>query len=125
MKVAIPSMDDRGLLAAVCSHFGHAPFFTVIDDQTGAATAIASPGHQGNQTPAQAIAGTGAQIVLCGGIGGRAIQVLAAAGIQVFMGAQGTVEQALAAHQQGQLPAASEDMACAAHPADKECGSAH
>jgi predicted Fe-Mo cluster-binding NifX family protein len=119
MKIVIPSMDDRGLQAVVSSHFGQAPFFTVIDDQSREVTSVASPGHQGDKTPAQAIAETGAQVVLCGGMGGRAIQILAAAGVAVFMGAQGTVQQALDAHQRGELPAASEEMACRSHPPEK------
>lgn len=112
MKIAIPSMDDGGMDAAVCGHFGQAPFFTIVDADTGAVTTVASPGHQNGKTPAQAIAGIGAQVVLGGGMGGRAIQMLEDQGIAVYLEAEGTVREVLEAHRQGRLPAASEAAEC-------------
>ena len=113
MKILIPSMDDSGMESMVSEHFGHAPFFTVVDAGTGAVTAVASPGHQGGRTPAQAIAETGAEVVLGGGMGGRAVQILDSQGIAVFLEAKGTVREALESHRQGKLPAASEAAGCA------------
>lgn len=118
MKVAIPAMTAAGLEAPVSSHFGQAPFFTVVDQETGIAEAVPSPGHQGDRTPAQAIAEVGVQLVVCGGMGGRAVQILTAAGIQVYIGASGTVAEALAAFQRGELEPASEASSCQHHPAE-------
>lgn len=112
MKIAIPSMDDSGMEAAVCGHFGQAPFFTIVDADTDTATAVASPGHAGGKTPAQAIAETGAEVVIGGGMGGRAVQILDSQGIAVYLEAEGTVREALEAHRQGKLPGASEAAEC-------------
>jgi predicted Fe-Mo cluster-binding NifX family protein len=118
MRIAIPTMTADGLDAPVSPHFGHAPYLTMVDRETGRATAMPSPGHEGNRTPAQAIAESGVQAVLCGGIGGRAVQILNAAGIQVYVGAAGTVAEALAAHGRGEIQPATEESSCHAHGAE-------
>ena len=120
MKIAIPSMDDSGLSAAISEHFGQTPFFTIVDTEADQVTAIANPGHQGDRTPVDAIADEKAQVVLCSGMGGRAVQFFATAGIEVFMGAEGTVQETMDTHRQGKLPAASEAAACPGHHSDKE-----
>jgi predicted Fe-Mo cluster-binding NifX family protein len=117
MKIAIPSMDNSGLQAAVAGHFGQASFFTIVDTETGnVAVQVNNGQHQGGtQTPAEVIADTGAQVVLCRGLGRRAVHFFAEAGIEVFMGAEGTVQEAVDAHRQGKLPAATEAAACPGH----------
>ena len=120
MKIAIPSMDDCGLQAAVAGHFGQASFFTLVDPDTGEVSAQANSGHHqdGQQTPAELLAEAGANVVLCNGLGRRAVSFFAEAGIDVFMGAEGTVQEAIEAHRQGQLQAATEAAACPGHHRD-------
>jgi predicted Fe-Mo cluster-binding NifX family protein len=122
MKIAIPSMDDRGLQARVADHFGQASFFTIVDTDTDEVTVQANSGHHqgGQQTPASAIAEKGARVVLCSGLGQRAVRFFSEAGIEVFMGAEGTVQETMDTHRQGKLPAASEAAACPGHHSDKE-----
>jgi len=115
MKIAIPSMDDSGLDAAISQHFGQTPFFTIVDTESDQVMAIENPGHQGDRTPVDAIADEEAHVVLCSGMGGRAVQFFAKSGIEVFMGAEGTVQKTLDAYNEGALPAASEDTACQEH----------
>lgn len=115
MKIAIPSMDDRGLQSEISYHFGQTPYFTLVDLDGDQVVAAANPGHAGGRTPAQFVAEAGAEVVICDGMGQRAIQMLAEQGIQVFMGAKGTVGETLAAYKCGELPPASEDAACAEH----------
>ena len=120
MRIAIPSMDDTGLGAAVASHFGQASFFTVVDADTDEVTVQPNTGHHqgGQQTPATAIADAGVGTVLCGGLGRRAVRFFAEAGIEVFMDAQGTVQDAVDAHRRGELPVANEAAACPGHDSD-------
>ncbi len=40
MKLAIPSETAEGLQAMRSGHFGHAPYFTVVDIQDGEVTAV-------------------------------------------------------------------------------------
>ena len=117
MKIAIPSMDDTGLEAPVAEHFGQASCFTIVDPDTGEVTVHPNTGHHqgGQQTPATAIADAGATTVLCGGLGRRAVSFFAEAGIDVFMGAEGTVQETIEAHRNGKLSAATEAAACPGH----------
>jgi predicted Fe-Mo cluster-binding NifX family protein len=120
MKIAIPSTDDSGLQATVAGHFGQAAFFTIVDTDTGDVAVQSNSGHHqgGKQTPAGIIAEAGAQAVLCSGLGRRAVHFFAETGIEVFMGAEGTVQEAIEAHRQGKLPPATEAAACPGHHRD-------
>jgi len=122
MKIALPTMNEDGLEAVISGHFGQAPFFTFVDSDTGDVTCKPAKGQHhgapGQTTPAQIIAAEGANAVICGGLGSRAVDVFGSAGIEVFTGAQGTVQQALDAHRAGQLQAASADGAC---PDGEDC----
>lgn len=116
MKIALPTLSEAGLDAALCSHFGQAAFFTTIDSDTGEVTCEPNHGEhhggQGQRTPAQVIAALGTDAVICGGLGSRAVQLFSSAGIQVFSGANGTVQEALEAHRTGQLQEATAAGAC-------------
>lgn len=118
MKVTIPTMDDSGLTSTVCEHFGQASFFVTVDTETNLAEAAPNNGQhhgQGGRTPAEIIVDAGADVVVCGGLGRRAVKLFQDAGVQVFMGAGGTVQEALSALKEERLVAATEDGACPGH----------
>jgi predicted Fe-Mo cluster-binding NifX family protein len=115
MRLCLPTVDDRGLAAALSDHFGSAPCFTVIDSETGAMEVI--PNHHaahapGRCDPARAIAAHGVQAVVCPGLGRRALASLDAAGIPVFVSSAGTVGVAAAAFRAGRLPRLQREAAC-------------
>ncbi|MFH1568705.1 MAG: NifB/NifX family molybdenum-iron cluster-binding protein [Gemmatimonadota bacterium] len=114
MKICLPTLEDTGLEAALCGHFGQAPFFTLVDADTGRAVSQPNRGthHGGGATPARIIAEAGAEVVLCGGLGQKAVHLLTESGIEIFTGAEGTVRQALEAWRAGRLTAANGDGAC-------------
>jgi predicted Fe-Mo cluster-binding NifX family protein len=112
MRIAIPSMDDTGMASPVAEHFGHAPFFTVVETDTGEVTAHPSPGHTGGKTPAQHLGALNVQMVLGGGMGGRAIELLSEQGMEVYLQASGTVADALKAREQGTLPQGADSEGC-------------
>ena len=122
MKIAIPTIDDRGLAAVLSEHFGQSSFFTVVDSETGEVRSERNTGqhHGGGSTPAEIIVDAGAGLVLCAGLGRRAVARFREAGIQVFMGAQGTVQDALNAHREGKLEPATEEAACHGRPHHEE-----
>lgn len=120
MKICIPTLDNNGLESAVSSHFGQALFFTIIDDETNKVRTIentAKGGHQGanGPTPGQLIVDQGVDVVLCGGLGVRAVHMFEQAGIHVFNQASGTVAEALNAYKTGKLPEATDATACQKH----------
>ena len=100
MKIAVTAENNNGLESIVAQHFGHAPFFILADVENGEVTTtqgVVNPfinGHAPGQVPGF-IKEQNANVMLSGGMGGRAIQFFEQAGIQAATGATGTVRQAL------------------------------
>ena len=122
MRVAIPTADDRGFDSTVFEHFGKAPYFTVVDTETGQADAEPNRGqHQGGtQSPAEIIAESGVDAILCGGLGRRAVRLFGDEGIQVYWGAKGKVKEVLEDYSAGRLQQATEEGACPGRHGDEE-----
>lgn len=112
MKIAVTAENNNGLESTVAQHFGHAPFFIMVDVENGDVTAtqgVANPflaGHAPGQVPGY-IKEQNANVMLSGGMGGRAIQFFEQMGIQAATGARGTVRQALENYLGGELKEAA------------------
>ncbi|MGD9676203.1 MAG: NifB/NifX family molybdenum-iron cluster-binding protein, partial [Candidatus Bipolaricaulia bacterium] len=65
--------------------------------------------------PGDILAGLGIDVLLCRGLGRRAIEILSQNGIQVCVGASGTAREAVEAWKGGALPGASAADACQEH----------
>ncbi len=89
--------------------FGRAHYLLVYDDQTGQLTAYdnsanANAMHGAGPNTASALADLGANVLITGnGPGGNAARVLQRMGIAVYVGAKGTVRQALDDFKSGKL----------------------
>ena len=100
MRIAISVDDDRGLDSVVAQHFGRCPYYVFVDieqDQIQEIEVLANPyfaNHSPGQVPAF-IHQQGADMMIAGGMGGRAIMLFQQMGIQAYTGAAGTVQQAL------------------------------
>ncbi len=117
MKLCIPSLGNGGLEDLVSEHFGRAPTFTVVDMTNNEVNVVENTGeHFGGvgNTP-ELVAGAGAEIMLCSGLGPRAISAFEQLGIEVYVGASGTVKDAINAFQAGKLAEASDANACQSH----------
>ena len=117
MIVCIPTMSDSGMDAEVGAHFGRSPYFTFVDTSSGEVRVVENSGthHGGARTPAQLIVDEGPEVLLCSGLGRRAVAIFSDNGVAVYRGAQGTARQAVEDFQAGRLEAASEESACAGH----------
>jgi predicted Fe-Mo cluster-binding NifX family protein len=111
MKLCIPA-DGTDLAAKVDARLGRAGHFVVVDSESGEVLQTI-PNKQNKQAAqgagvqaGQAIAGTGAEAVLCAHCGPKAFRVLQAAGLKVYTGAAGAVGDALRAFRSGELPEA-------------------
>jgi predicted Fe-Mo cluster-binding NifX family protein len=109
VTAAEPSLD-----AAVDPQFGRCPYFLLIDAEKGTFEAVkntsTSGGNAGVQA-AQMIAAKGARILFTGKCGPKALESLAAAGIQVVPDCSGTVRAVVEQFQAGQLRPASKKEA--------------
>jgi len=117
MKLCIPSMGDRGLDEQVGEHFGRVPFYTMVDSETEKADVVPNEsGHMGGSGyPAEILGNMGINVMLCGGLGRRAIMMFEERGIMVYVGATGTVRDVVDAYKNNKLEAATDENACAQH----------
>jgi len=104
MKVCVTAQGE-GLAAEVDPTFGRAAYFVFVDTETGTLESVANvPGaHGAGVQAAQTVAEKGATVVITGSVGPNAYQGLAAAGIEMYTGATGTVKEALDAFSTGKL----------------------
>jgi len=108
MRIAVSTENNAGLDAPVAGHFGRCPFFTLIDlegEGIQAVHVVANPffpAHEPGQVPAF-VHSQNVNVMLTGGMGGRAAAFFEQYGIQPVTGATGTARQALASFQRHEL----------------------
>jgi len=106
--IAVAAEDSRGLDGEVSAHFGRCPYYVLVKANGGEATefqiVVANPhfdSHQPGMMP-RFIRGLGADVIIAGGMGPRAIEMFHGFGIEVATGATGTVGDALLAYLRGE-----------------------
>lgn len=106
MMIAVTA-QGMGPDAIVDPRFGRCQYIVFFDPATGNHTGQENPSqHQAGGAgvnAAQFLARNGAKTLITGQVGPRARQALAAAGIDVYTGASGTVQEVVQAYQAGQL----------------------
>ncbi|MFO7676533.1 MAG: NifB/NifX family molybdenum-iron cluster-binding protein [bacterium] len=109
MKVAVSAVGP-GLDAAVDERFGRCAYFQFIDTETMASEAVpntaAESGSGVGVQVAQMLADRGVGAVVTGNCGPKAFATLHAAVVPVYTGAAGTVAEAVAALNRGELRSA-------------------
>lgn len=112
MRIAVSADNKNGLDSVVSPHFGRCPYFVVVDlddKVVGEVRELDNPfyeGHQPGQVPGF-IASLGANVMLTGGMGGRAIMFFEQYGIEGVTGAFGTVRQSVERYLGGELKGAA------------------
>jgi predicted Fe-Mo cluster-binding NifX family protein len=112
MRIAVSADNRNGLDSIVSPHFGRCPHFVLVDldgtDVQGVQE-VDNPyygHHQPGQVPAL-INSLDANVMLTGGMGGRAIMFFEQFGIEGVTGAYGTVRQSLERYLGGELKGAA------------------
>ena len=100
MKIAVTCENGE-----VFQQFGHTPGFAVfdVDEKKIVSESMLSSGESGHGALATLLADANVDLLICGGIGGGAINALAQAGIQVIGGAEGNVREVVQALLNGNL----------------------
>ena len=112
MRIAISVETNNELESVVAQHFGRCPYFALVDldgREVKAVKVVDNP-YYGNHQPGQVpgfIHEQKADVMLSGGMGGRAIQFFQQFGIQAATGASGTVRSALESYLGGELTGAA------------------
>lgn len=108
MRIAISADTNGGLDSVVGQHFGRCPYFALVDlegTEVTKVTMVANP-YYPNHSPGEVpgfIHSQGANVMLSGGMGGRAVMFFEQLGIEAATGAAGTVRHALEAYLGGSL----------------------
>jgi len=107
MKLAVTS-TGKDLEAAIDPRFGRAPYFIMVDSETMAYEVVNNTqslnlpqgaGIQAGQTVVQ----NKADVLITGNCGPKAFQVLQSAGIDIIIGASGSVRNAVMQYKKGDL----------------------
>ena len=106
MRLCIPTLDDGGLDAALSDQFGRAPFFTLVDTETQTVKVVTNGdlAHEsGGCNPLRSLETERIDLVVCQGLGRRAVTWLSEAGIPFFITWKPDVLAVLSAHRAGRL----------------------
>ena len=109
MKIAMASEDDLGLKGLLSPHFGRCPFYTLVEVQDGEVKeveVVRNPyymAHAPGVVP-EFIRSLGADVIIAGGMGPRAIEMFAHFGIEaVTTGASIPLEEVLQGYLEGRI----------------------
>ncbi len=120
MKIAVTYEDGK-----IFPHFGHTQAFKLYDAEDGKviSSRVVPTDGCGHGALAAFLREQGAEILICGGIGGGARTALDEAGIRLYGGASGDADAAVEALLRGAL-AYDPDAACTHHGHDEghRCG---
>jgi len=110
MKIAVTSKGDDAA-SAVDPLFGRAGCFLVFDTETQQYTHLDNLQNRQSEQgagiqAAEKISRSGAAVLITGHCGPKAFRALRAAGIEVVLGAEGSVADAVRQYQEGLLKAA-------------------
>jgi len=111
MRLAFSCENDAGLESSIAMHFGRCPFFLLVDLDGEEIVAVKSvpnphyPHHEPGMVPSF-IHEQKADVMISGGMGGRAIAFFREFGIEAATGASGKVKDGVASYLAGSLTGA-------------------
>jgi len=109
MRIAVASDDGNGLDALISQHFGRCPYYTLVEVEAGEVKEVSvvdNPFYGSHGEPGQVpgfIHSQGAQVIIAGGMGPRAISFFNQFGIETVTGTSGKVSDALNSYSGGQF----------------------
>ncbi|MCK4393092.1 NifB/NifX family molybdenum-iron cluster-binding protein [Candidatus Bipolaricaulota bacterium] len=116
-RVCVPTVGSGGLDDLVGEHFGRVLTYTIYNSETGEVEVVNNTSeHMGGRgLPGSILANLGIDILLCSGLGRRAIGILNQNGIEVCAGVSGTARAAIESWKAGRTTRAFDDDACQQH----------
>ena len=105
MKVAVTHENGE-----VFQHFGRTPGFKIYTIENGdiKSEEVLDTGDSGHGALAGFLRDAGADVLICGGIGGGAIAAMGESGIKVYAGASGNADDVIKSYIDGTLPETGE-----------------
>jgi predicted Fe-Mo cluster-binding NifX family protein len=117
MKIVIPTNDKRGLKGIVADHFGRCQTYTFLDTEGGFLEVIENTSeHMGGVgLPPELMKKNGADILLCKGLGLRALELCQQLGIDVYVSDKESVEDVFNEWKNNNAKKAGMEDACDHH----------
>lgn len=115
MRVCIPTTSEAGLRARLSSHFGKAPFYTVVDTDSWEIEVIPNGNTHhahGHCNPVGSLRDARVEAVLCAGLGRNALARWLEAGVPVYLSGHVEVDGTLRSFLAGDLQAMTSLEAC-------------
>ncbi|MFO7918535.1 MAG: NifB/NifX family molybdenum-iron cluster-binding protein [Anaerolineae bacterium] len=125
MRIAVSADDKNGLNSTISPHFGRCPYFIIVDVEdhdVEQVLQVENP-YYGDHRPGQVpkfIEEQGADVMLTGGMGARAMQFFSQYGIEPVTGAMGTVRISLEQYLGGELTGAAPCATSQTHEHESE-----
>jgi len=112
MKIALATDDNMGLDAVLSHHFGRCPYYIVVDvedKEIKDIKAVKNPFYESHGQTGEVpnfIHSLGADVIISGGMGPKAIGFFQQLGIQAVTGASGIVGDVIKSYIHGQIEGA-------------------
>jgi predicted Fe-Mo cluster-binding NifX family protein len=122
MRIVIPVLDERGLLAQLSEHFGRAPYFLALDlDKTGRVVTQQTIANQsehfgGVGHPPERILQLKPNALITYGMGPRSLTILQIAKVAVLRTTANNVNDVIVAYTHDELDELTEGCHHARHP---------
>ena len=117
MKIVIPTNDKKGLADKIAEHFGRCNTYTFIDQDGNVLEIIDNISEHlgGSGLPPELMKKHGADILLCKGLGSRALDLCEQLGIDVYVYQTETVKEIFEMWKNNKLKKADFKDVCAEH----------
>ena len=117
MKIAIPSMGQKGLEETVAEHFGRCPTYTILDEQGNLLEILNNTSSHagGSGLPPELLKKNEINVLLCQGIGPKALQFCQDLKIEVYVDYSSTVKELFNKWKNQKLSKADSDDSCKEH----------
>lgn len=114
MRIAIPTEGNKGLQDTVSKHFGMCKTYTVLDENGNFIETIENTSSHfgGEKLPPELMNDHDINVLLCFGIGARALRLCKNFNIEVFIGYEMNVLEIFNKWKQGELVLADMMNAC-------------
>lgn len=117
MKLVIPTNNKKGLEDTVAEHFGRCLTYTFLNEK-GEVVEIADNTSEhmgGSELPPELMKKHGANILLCGDLGPRALSLCEKLGIDVYVSQAETVKEIFEMWKNNKLKKAGTEDVCEQH----------
>lgn len=128
MNLCIPTVENKQLESKLSGHFGSAPYFMIVDTDTGTIISTINRQKTGQHSSCQPLLDLINQpidAIAATGIGNGALRNLLRNGIAIYRAEGETIAETLAALENGSLQELSETGTCHSHGHGQEHGHGH